>query len=487
MAEFFHKLNAFFQVGLFIYFLLLNFSYFKMLISAWRQMQKRHRLLNLRLEMGRFYREDIPVTLVAPAYNEEAVIVDSVRSMLALNYPSYEVIVVCDGPKDGTLDQLKANFDLVPFNTSCRQRIQTQPIEAVFLSRVDKRLKVILKKNGGKADALNVGINYSQYPLFCAIDTDSLIEPDALYKLAQPFITDSTTIAAGGTIRLTNGSDFENGRLVRQGVPKNWPALFQMVEYLRAFIIGRQGLDQYNAMLIISGAFGMFNKEAVVEAGGYRARSLGEDMELIVRLHRHMQEQGRAYRITQVPEAVCWTEAPESMKMLKSQRIRWHRGLHESLALNRSLFISRDMFSKRRLPVTLSMYFFLFFEFVAPLFEVLGYVYLACAIIFGWIDWGVFSAMLMLAVTVSLFVTAGAIFLDERYTGGYATNPRGLGKIMLAAVLEPFTFRLSSLAWRVTALWRIASNKQTNWDAITRKGFNRASPAGAAGPPAQVP
>lgn len=470
----FHELNWLIQVGLFCYFLLLNASYFRMLWSAAKQMKKRHRLLNLRSAMGRFYQEDIPVTLIAPAYNEEAVIVDSVRSMLALNYPEYEVIVVCDGPKDGTLDRLKESFDLVPFSTMCRQRIETQPVEAVFLSKMDVRLKVVLKKNGGKADALNVGINFSRYPLFCAVDTDSLIEPDALYKLAQPFISDHSTVAAGGTIRLTNGSEFENGRLKRQGIPDNWPALFQMVEYLRAFIIGRQGLDEYNAMLIISGAFGMFNKEIVVEAGGYRAKSLGEDMELIVRLHRFMQEAGRPYRITQVPEAVCWTEAPESMKMLKSQRIRWHRGLHESLMLNRSLFINDTMFARQKAPVTLSMYFFLFFEFVAPLIETFGYVYLLCAIFFGWIDWGVFSAMLILAVTVSLFVTAGAIFLDERYTGGYATNLRGLGKIMLAAVLEPFTFRLASLVWRVTALWRIATNKQTNWDAITRKGFNRA-------------
>ena len=473
MLRIFHELNWLIQIGLFIYFVLLNASYFRMLSSAWKQMNKRHRLLNLRSAMGRFYQEDIPVTLIAPAYNEEAVIVDSVRSMLALNYPEYEVVVVCDGPKDGTLDRLKESFDLVPCSTMCRSRIETQPIEAVFMSKFDARLKVVLKKNGGKADALNVGINFSRYPLFCAVDTDSLIEPDALYKLAQPFISDHGTVAAGGTIRLTNGSEFENGRLKKQGIPDNWPALFQMVEYLRAFIIGRQGLDEYNAMLIISGAFGMFNKEAVVEVGGYRAKSLGEDMEMIVRLHRYMQETGRPYRITQVPEAVCWTEAPESMKMLKSQRIRWHRGLHESLMLHRSLFINDEMFSRKRLPVTLSMYFFLFFEFVAPLVETFGYVYLVCALIFGWIDWGVFAAMLMLAVTVSLFVTSGAIFLDERYTGGYATNLRGLGKIMLAAVLEPFTFRLASLKWRVMGLWHICINKQTKWEAIERKGFNR--------------
>lgn len=461
------------QTGLLAYFIALNVAYLAMLLSARRQLKKRIRLLKLRTAIPRFYKEDLPISILAPAYNEEAVIIPSVQAMLALHYPEFEVVVVCDGPKDRTVEILKTHFQLVPIPTACRVQVATQPVEEVLVCPFEPKLRVVVKKNGGKADALNAGINYARYPLFCAIDTDSLIEPDALYKLVQPFLISSDTVATGGTLRLTNGSTFENGLLKQQALPTNWLALFQIVEYLRAFVIGRLGFDEYNAMLIISGAFGLFKKEAVIQVGGYDHKSVGEDMDLIVRLHRYHQARGLPYRIVQVPEAVCWTEAPESMKALKSQRVRWHRGLFQVLMNNRALFFGKKALSSKRRSVTLSMHFFFFFEFAAPFVEALGYLYLTFAIVFGWLNWPAFAAIFLLALSLSLLVTAAAIYLDERYTGCYATTARGMGKLLLVALLEPFTFRLASLYWRLLGLYHILRNSKPKWDAIPRIGFKR--------------
>jgi len=471
LAELFSALDWVLQTGLLAYFIGLNLAYVTMLVIARRQLQKRIRLLKLRTAVTRFYKEDLPISIIAPAYNEEAVIIPSVQAMLSLAYPEFEVIVVCDGPQDQTVALLKEHFQLVPISPVCRKQVSSQPVEEVLICPFEAKLKVVVKKNGGKADALNAGINYAKYPLFCAIDTDSLIEPDALYKLVQPFLTSKRTVASGGTLRLTNGSTFERGVLKHQALPTNWPALFQIIEYLRAFIVGRLGFDAHNAMLIISGAFGLFNKEAVVKIGGYNPKSIGEDMDLIVRLHRYHQDRGLPYAIVQVPEAVCWTEAPETLKALKSQRVRWHRGLYQVLAENKSLFFNRKALNKDRFPVTLSMYFFLFFEFAAPAIEAFGYLYLICAAIFGWLDWEAFAAIFGLALSLSLLVTTWAIYLDERYTGCYATTARGMGKLLLVALLEPFTFRLASLYWRLLGIYRILRNQATSWEAIPRIGF----------------
>jgi cellulose synthase/poly-beta-1,6-N-acetylglucosamine synthase-like glycosyltransferase len=257
-----------------------------------------------------------PVTICVPAYNEAQTIVASLRSLLQLNYPEYEIVVCNDGSKDATLEILKREFQLVEYPETRAAAIATAPVRGYYRSKTRPNLRVVDKENGGRADALNAAINIGQYPLCCAIDADSILQRDSLYLVVQPFLTDPSVVAAGGTIRVANGCEVRDGFLVGVGLPRNLIALFQIVEYLRAFLFGRVGWNRMNALLIISGAFGVFRREVITNAGGYRPDTLGEDMELTVRLHRLLRAQGKPYRITFVPDPVCWTEVPQDLRTL---------------------------------------------------------------------------------------------------------------------------------------------------------------------------
>src|SRR6185369_10958297 len=270
------------------------------------------------------------ISVLVPAYNEEANIAASIRSLLQLDYPDYEVVVINDGSRDRTLDVLREEFALQEFPEAFLVRLQTRPVRGLYRSLVHPQLRVIDKVNGGKADALNAGINGARFPLFCGVDADSILQQDSLRLVARPFLEDPSTVACGGTIRIANGCQMSGGALVRAGVPRSYLALCQTVEYLRAFLFGRAGWSPLNALLIISGAFGLFDKEVVVQVGGYRTDSIGEDMELVVRLHRILRKRRQKYRIALVPDPVCWTEAPEDLQTLKNQRVRWQRGLSDS-------------------------------------------------------------------------------------------------------------------------------------------------------------
>lgn len=459
------------QWVVFAYFLTLNGAYFMLLLNAFFSAKQALPLHTLRTEIRTYQTMEPPISVLAPAYNEEKVVVDSVRSMLQLDYPEFEIIVVCDGPKDRTLEVLKEAFDLEPFAEAYRERIPTKPVKQVYLSRTTPRLKVVLKENGGKADALNVGVNMAQYPLFAALDTDSLIEREALTHLAAPFINDPGAVVAGGTLRLSNGAKFHNGALVEARAPENWWARCQVVEYQRAFMVGRLGFDRFNAILVVSGAFGLFHKETVVAAGGYRHDCIGEDMELVVRLHKFMRQQNKPYRVYQVAEAICWTEAPEDAKSLKGQRVRWHRGLTEVLWRHRDMLFDRKMGS-----VQLSMWYFVLFEWLAPLFEFAGYVFLVLLAVTGYLELKVFCGVMLLALGPALFLTIGAMYLDELTLRGYDTHRKEFMRFLSVALVEPFTFRLFSLYWRLIAVWRVATGKKAAWGQLVRKGFDKGTP-----------
>jgi cellulose synthase/poly-beta-1,6-N-acetylglucosamine synthase-like glycosyltransferase len=268
-----------------------------------------------------------PITLIAPAYNEEATCVESVRSLLTLEYPEFEILVVNDGSSDRTLERLIEAFHLTEGPRVPTADLEGEEVRTVLRSRRHPNLWVIDKKNGGKADALNVGLNFCQTPLFCAMDADSLIEPQALIRIVRPFLEDATTVAAGGVLRIANGCRVSEGRVVDVRLPRSLLARLQVLEYLRAFLVARMGWDALNATLVISGAFGIFRRDTVTDAGGYRTDTVGEDMELVVRLHRHCREKGIPYRIYFVPDPVAWTECPESLATLSRQRDRWQRGL----------------------------------------------------------------------------------------------------------------------------------------------------------------
>ena len=309
-----------------------------------------------------------PISIIIPAFNETATIVSSVNSALELGYPEFEVIVVNDGSEDDTLEQLRQACSLFPTTDTTRPQLETNPIRRVYRSLDHPNLIVLDKERGGKSDALNAGINVSNFPLFCSIDADSLVNSDSLLRIARPFVEDERIVAAGGVVRVLNGATIENDRVVRSHAPRKLIHLCQAIEYVRGFLTGRTALARLNALLIISGAFGLFLKRAVIEAGGYHRDTVCEDMELIVRLHRHARENDREARVIFVPDPVLWTQAPSDYRSLLRQRDRWQRGLIESLLIHRKMFMN----PKYGAVGMIGMPYYFFFEALGPVVESLG-------------------------------------------------------------------------------------------------------------------
>lgn len=407
---------------------------------------------------------DPPISLLVPAYNEERSIATSLASLLRLHYHEYEVIVVNDGSTDRTLDVLTRTFHLVPFPEPTRLQLDTRPLRHIFRSTVHPNLYVIDKDNGGKADALNAGINLAHYPLCCAIDADSVLQPDSLLRIAQPFLENPLTIAAGGTCRPANGCDIRHGVLTRIGLPRNPLALIQIVEYLRAFFFGRLGWSTSNAILIISGAFGLFKKEALLRIGGYRPDTVGEDMDLVVRLHRHYRTERIPYAITFVPDPICWTEAPEDLTTLRHQRIRWQRGLGDSLMDNLGLLCHR----RGGTVGWIAFPFFLFFEWFGPFIELFGYLVLFLGALSGVISWHAWFAFTGFALACGMLLSTSAVFLEEWSFRSYQRVSHLL-LLIIAAMAENLGYRQLMTWWRFVGICHWIRGGKAQWGAMRRR------------------
>jgi cellulose synthase/poly-beta-1,6-N-acetylglucosamine synthase-like glycosyltransferase len=404
-----------------------------------------------------------PISILAPAYNEAATIEASVRSLLQLDYPEFEIIVINDGSDDNTLNLLIEKFSLQLFPAAYRVLLPTEPVNAVYSSPTFPNLRVIDKKNGGKADALNAGINISRYPLFCAIDVDSILQRNSLQKIVQPFLDDPTTVACGGAIRIANGCEVKGGLLVKAGLPHNGWALFQIVEYLRSFLFGRLGWTPFNALLIISGAFGLFDKEAVISVGGYCANTVGEDMELITRLHRCLRKRRRAYRINFLPDPVCWTETPEDLKTLMGQRIRWQRGLAESLFSNIGLFFNR----RGGIVGWLAFPFMIFFEFCGPIVELAGYIFVLIGFLLHIISIKALLAFLVLALGFGLLLPTLALLMEEISFQIYI-KPKHIWQLFMVGLAENFGYRQLHLIWKLLGLLFWLVGRKAQWGKMSR-------------------
>ena len=405
------------------------------------------------------------ISVLVPGYNEEATIAASVRSMLQLDYPDFEIIVINDGSKDRTLDVLKQAFALQPFPEAYRIALPVKPVRGIYSSPLHPNLRVIDKDNGGKADALNAGINAARHALFCGVDADSILQRDSLRRIVRPFMEDRRIIACGGTIRIANGCRIEQGYLQSVGMPRNWLARVQIIEYLRAFLFGRLGWSPMNALLIISGAFGLFRRQAVIEAGGYRTSTIGEDMELVVRLHRLSRAGGHDHRVVFVPDPVCWTEAPESLAVLRSQRVRWQRGLLESLWANRSL-----LFSRRGGAVGwLAFPVMLVFEAAGPALEFAGYLFMVAAFVMGWISGLAFTVFMLLAVGLGLMLSASSLLLEEMSFRLYPKMSH-LRVLVAAMLVENLGYRQLNSWWRLVGIWKWLRGGHGVWGDMKRKG-----------------
>jgi cellulose synthase/poly-beta-1,6-N-acetylglucosamine synthase-like glycosyltransferase len=407
-----------------------------------------------------------PITLMAPAYNEALTIVESVRSLLALQYPNFEVVVVNDGSKDETLQVLIDAFELTPTQRHYHLSASCAPIRGLYSGAKQPKLLVIDKVNGGKSDALNAALNLSRAPIVCSMDADSLLEPDALLRAVRPFVEDpERTVAVGGTIRIANGCKIAFGRVVEVGAPRNLLALLQTVEYLRAFLMARLAWSKVDALTIISGAFGLFRRQAVLDVGGYSHGTVGEDMELVVKLHKHFRRLGKPYRIAFTPEPVCWTEAPESWSVLARQRARWHRGAMETF------FRHRDMILNPRYGRVGVIGFghILLVDVLGPVIEIFGYVLIPAFWLLGVLSLDYLWALLAVTFGFGVVISVGALALEEVELRRFP-NARSLLILMGAAVLENFGYRQINNFWRLRGLWQFLRGAQ-GWGSMTRKGF----------------
>ena len=455
-----------FDLGVLAYFLVINLMYVLFsLVAFFALIQHRRRWTSRALDVVMRSPATPAISVIAPAYNEEATIEQSLRSLLLLNYPRFEVVVVNDGSKDKTIETMVAAFGLMQAPVVYEQPLATKPVRALYRSLDHPDLVVIDKANGGKADAINAGINAARYPLVCVIDADSILEPEALMRAALPFVENPNTLATGGIIRIVNGCTVEAGRVTKIDMPSSWLARFQVVEYLRAFLSGRVFMSAANALLIISGAFGIFQRAAVVEVGGFRHDTIGEDMEIVARLHRRWRDTHRPYRVVFQPDPVCWTEAPESLKILASQRNRWQRGTCQVLSYHMAMMGNPKYGSVG----WFAMPYFLIFEAAGPLIEVSGYVVTAIAVAFGLLD-VVFAQLLFLAAVVfGAMISLISVLLEEM---SFRRYPKVRHLLLLAAigVLENFGYRQLTTYWRLKGVIDFVRKKQ-GWGVMTRKGF----------------
>ncbi|WP_052571762.1 glycosyltransferase family 2 protein [Geothrix fermentans] len=417
-----------------------------------------------------------PITLICPVFNEEAGVVPSVNSLISLRYPEFQVVVVSDGSTDTTLARLVKAFKLQPSQRVVRHLLPTQEVRGIYESAYVPNLVVVDKANGGKADALNCGINLARYPLVCCMDGDSLLENDALLRIARPFMDRPDMVASGGVVRPVNGCKVTPMGIRGIFLPDSWLARFQIVEYLRAFLFARVGLASLDTMFIVSGAFGVFRKDVVVAAGGFETATIGEDFELVVRLHRCLRDWKRPHHITLVPDPVCWTEVPEDFRGLGRQRNRWQRGLLETLWRHRRMWFN-PKYGRIGL---FSMPYFLLFEALAPVIEVGGYL------MFAWSLWtrSVNADFAILFVYVALLLgvlnSVVAVVLQE-ISGHRYQGLKAWILLIFAAVVENFGYRQLTLWWRLRGIFDWIRGKDS-WGHLKRKGLT-AQPVPEGPPP----
>ena len=397
------------------------------------------RLNNQRDEMALLQSTSLPsISILAPAYNEEANIVENVRSLLTVNYPSCEIVIINDGSKDNTLAKLIQSFHLVPDDSLYFDVLPSQQVRQIYRSTFKsfKNLTVVDKMNGGKADALNAGINVSKHGIICCIDVDCVLESDALLKLIKPFLDNKKkVIASGGIIRIANDCVIDNGKLTEVRLPKSFIVRAQIIEYFRAFLMGRMAWSRVDGLLLISGAFGMFDKETVIEAGGYNSKTVGEDMELLVRMRRLMRKKNMAYTVGFIPDPLCWTEVPPNRTILNRQRNRWTRGTMETLWTHRGMLFN----PKYGVLGMLSTPYWLFFEWFAPIVEFIGILFFIVLLIAGQINWLFVLSFSMVTYWFSLLYSVTALIFEE-YSFQQYKKTNYVYKLVLTAFLEPILF-----------------------------------------------
>ena len=426
---------------------------------------------NFQAEFALLQSSSLPsISILAPAFNEEANVVENVRSLLTLNYPSYEIVIINDGSKDDTLDTLLNTFNMQKEEFLYHPFIPSKAVKGVYKSKNEtyKNLTVIDKENGGKADALNTGINVCDNEIICCIDVDCILENDALLKLVKPFLNNTKkVIASGGIIRVANSCVIEDGRILDIKLPDTFLARAQIIEYFRAFLMGRMAWSRLDGLLLISGAFGMFDKDTVIKAGGYNPDTVGEDMELLVRMRKEMREKKIPYSVGFVPNPLCWTEVPQKWKVLHRQRNRWSRGTAETLWLHKKMLFN----PKYGVLGLLSTPYWFFFEWLAPLIEFLGFLYLIFLVVFSDLNWWVYLIFFMVVYSFAILFSITSLFFEEFSFQQYK-KPKYILRLLGTILLEPLFYHPFIMWASVKGNWDLINGKKS-WGAMSRTGLGR--------------
>lgn len=466
----YEMLYNFFQYGILVYSAFTLLFYLFILFLSVIETKSYLRKTSF-IDYGRLATSDHApsLSILAPAYNEEATIIENVKSLLGIFYNRLEVIVINDGSKDNSLDKLIAAYEMEQVQHEFQQHIQTKNVRGIYKSRnpVYKKLIVVDKENGGKADALNVGINLASHEYVVCIDVDCILEQDAMLKLTMPFLQtgNKRIIATGGVVRIANSCIVEDGKIVEVNLPKQFLPRMQTLEYIRAFLLGRMAWSRLNGLLLISGAFGAFDREIVIKVGGYDHKTVGEDMELVVRMRRYMEEAGLPYRVAYIPDPLCWTEAPASFKILGRQRNRWTRGTIETLKIHRKMFFNR----KYSVLGMLSYPYWLFFELLAPLIEFVGFISMLLFIAFGLVDWSFFLPLLAFILCFAVLYSILGILMEVLTYHQYKKTS-DIAKLIMTAFIEPFVFHPFVVWSAVRGNWDLM-RKKNGWGEMSRQGF----------------
>lgn len=450
-----------------VYMFIVLISYTSMLLIALFRIRKEKKLDKYMIDeenISFIYSQ--PVSIIVPAYNEEVGVINSVLSLLSLRYPQYEVIIVNDGSTDMTETLVIDHFQMKPIQRTIRHVLDTESIIGIWQSEIHPNLLLVTKVNGGKADALNTGINVSNYPYFCSIDGDSILDESSLLRVMKPIVeSNKKVIATGGNVRVANGSDVQFGQVTRVNLPSETVVVMQIVEYMRAFLMGRIALSRHNLVLIISGAFSVFSKQDVIGVGGYSRNTMGEDMELVVRLHHESRKNNEEKEIVFTPDPVCWTEAPSDFAGLRIQRKRWHQGLAESLWAHKSMMLNPRYGALGMI----SFPYFILIELLGPIIELSGYLYMLISIFMGdaYIPFALLLAM--------LFILYGSVFsmtsvLLEAWSQKSFPRLQDVTRLLILSLSEAFWYRPLTLIWRVEGIIAaLMGNK--SWGTIERKGL----------------
>jgi cellulose synthase/poly-beta-1,6-N-acetylglucosamine synthase-like glycosyltransferase len=460
--------------GLFVYYVLCNLVYLALLFTAfYTSARHQRRLESHRLEWIHSSVLSPPITILAPAHNEEKSIRTSVQSMLELDYPELEVIVINDGSSDRTLEEMTDAFALREINALYVPQVSSARVRGLYKSARDPRLLVIDKEPAGsKADAVNAGLNAATSPYVCVVDSDSMLESDALLRIMTPVLYGpKNVVGAGGIVRVLNGSKVENGRMKQVRLPRKPIEAIQVIEYLRAFLIGREAWATLNMLMIISGAFGIFRTDLIRAIGGYRASSIGEDFDLVARMHRYLLDRKESYRILFVPDPVCWTEVPFDWRSLSRQRTRWQKGLLDVLWPNRDMLF-RPRYGRIGM---FAMPYLWVFELFAPVIEIGGIFTIVLAAMLGVLSRQFFLQFMLFGYAFATLISIGSV-LQEEFTYKRYNDWKDVARLVTYCFAEHFPYRQLHMFWRLQGIWQYLRGDMT-WRPLKRQGINPSSVA----------